>query len=419
MTRLTGLTDAVTGARRRDARQAEEFADLLESGRTRATSALAPLVSLARALSPAAHRPEPTFRTALRAQLVAEAAARVPALPAPRAPEKVRPSAPRWRHAVAALAVTSAVTGVGTAAASSQALPGDTLYGLKLRIEAIQLSLADSDLERGKELLQQAEARLGEAEQLASAGTISSTNAATRAELANTLTTMDLVATAGAAALVESYDQTGDPESMLLLARFVDRQQLRLQALSVGLDPGLRASAQRALDTLALVENATRAVLSPTARETNEASGLPGLARADDWAVSRGALPPSAATGSGSVGGATSTNVTNGTNGMGGIDGMVNTDAAPSGSDGPADATGATAGAAGTGSSIPSVTSTPALTVTATPVPDPAVPVPSVAAPPAPTATSPVPDPTTSLLPSATAPAPTLTCVAVLPLTTC
>ena len=416
MTRLTDLTDAVTGARRRDARQAEEFADLLESGRTLATGALAPLVSLARALSPAAHRPEPTFRTALRAQLVAEATARVPALPAPRAPEKVRPSAPRWRHAVAALAVTSAVTGVGTAAASSQALPGDTLYGLKLRIEAIQLSLADSDLERGRELLEQAEARLGEAEQLASAGTISSTNAATRAELANTLTTMDLVATAGAAALVESYDQTGDPESMLLLARFVDRQQLRLQALSVGLDPGLRASAQRALDTLALVENATRAVLSPTARETNEASGLPGLARADDWAVSRGALPPSAATGSGSVGGATSTK---GTNGMGGMDGMVNTDAAPSASDGPTDATGATAGAAGTGSSIPSVTSTPALTGAATPVPDPAVPVPSVAAPPAPTATSPVPDPTTSLLPSATAPAPTLTCVAVLPLTTC
>lgn len=275
MTRLTDMTDVLSGASRRATRDSDEFARLVDGGRVRAgsdQSSLAPLVGLARALSPAEHLPEPGFRAALRAQLVAEAAVRVPALPAQRSPERTRATAPRWRSAVAALAVASAVTGVGAAAASSQALPGDTLYGLKLRVEAIQLSIADSDLERGRELLEQAEARLGEAERLAAASGTSSMSASTRDELARTLAAMDAAATAGAAALVESYEETGDPESMLLLARFVDRQQLRLQDLSVRLDPGLRARLQRTVDTLAAVGGAADAVLTPIASGTGEAA---------------------------------------------------------------------------------------------------------------------------------------------------
>ena len=51
--------------------------------------------------------------------------------------------------------------------ASTRALPGDALYGLKRQIENVQLALARGDLESGRELLQQADARLGEAERLA------------------------------------------------------------------------------------------------------------------------------------------------------------------------------------------------------------------------------------------------------------
>lgn len=383
MTMFTDVTDVLSGAHRRDARQADLFADLLESGRTRPGSDLAPLVGLARALSPAEHLPEPGFRAALRAQLVAEAAVRVPALPAQRSPERARPTAPRWRSAVAAVAVASAVTGFGAAAASSQALPGDTLYGLKLRVEAIQLSIADSDLERGRELLEQAETRLGEAERLAADGTA-------RRELVGTLTQMDAATTAGAAELVESYQETGDPEPMLLLARFVDRQQLRLQDLSVRLDPELRARLLRTIDTLAAVGNAAGAVLSPTASGTGEAVGLPGRARVDGQEVSRsaglagrGALPPSAATGPD-----TSSTTSLGTS--------LN-----SGNDGSGDATAGGSPVAAV-PSVPSVTAVPHLpavpSLTTAPELQLVVPQPSVAEAPAPTVgTEPLPASSTVL----------------------
>lgn len=393
MTGLTDMTDVLSGARRRDA---EEFADLLESGRTCRdgdSARLVPLVGLARALSPAEHLPEPTFRSALQAQLVAAAAARVPTLPDQRTPERIRPSAPRWRSAVAAVAVATAVSGFGAAAASSLALPGDALYGLKLRVEAVQLSLAGSDLERGRELHEQAETRLGEAERLAAASSASTMSPSTREELAGSLTAMEAAATTGAAALVEAYEQTGDPEPMLLLSRFVERQQPRLQDLSVGFDPELRARVLSTVDTLAALGTRADALLSPIASGAKEAAGQPGRARVDSWAASRlagrGALPPSAATGSGSVSSP---------------DGLS---AASSGS-----------GATGTSSSIPSVTSLPAVTATAESLPDPTLPVPSVAVPPAPTETV-VPALTTPALPSATVPAPAATCVAVPPLTTC
>ena len=54
--------------------------------------------------------------------------------------------------------------GVGAAAASTRALPGDTLYGLKRQLEDGQLALARGDVGHGRELLEQADARLGEAE---------------------------------------------------------------------------------------------------------------------------------------------------------------------------------------------------------------------------------------------------------------
>ena len=89
-------------------------------------------------------------------------------MPAPVVPaQRARPSAPsRLKQAVAAVAVASVVAGVGAAMASTRALPGDSLYGLKRQIENVQLDLARGDLGHGRELLQQADARLSEAEAL-------------------------------------------------------------------------------------------------------------------------------------------------------------------------------------------------------------------------------------------------------------
>ncbi|WP_171991092.1 DUF5667 domain-containing protein [Streptomyces sp. JHA26] len=54
----------------------------------------------------------------------------------------------------------------GVAAASSDALPGDSLYGLKRGIEDFRLGLADDDAERGRAYLDLASTRLHEARRL-------------------------------------------------------------------------------------------------------------------------------------------------------------------------------------------------------------------------------------------------------------
>ena len=158
-------------------RTADELAALLERDRLPASlpadSELATLVTLARALAPAPVTPAPGFRAALRERLVAEAATRPVPVPAPRrgdAPDRDQPVRHAVRHAVATVTALTLVTGVGAAAASTHAVPGDALYGLKRQIEAVQLALAFGDLAEGRELLDQAGARLGEAERLVPQG---------------------------------------------------------------------------------------------------------------------------------------------------------------------------------------------------------------------------------------------------------
>ena len=145
----------------------------------------------------------------------------------------------RVKQAVAAVAVTSVVVGVGAAAASTRALPGDTLYGLKRQVENVQLALAQGDVGRGRELLEQADARLGEAESLAAGE--DSTSPQTRERVAGALTDMDAAVTAAADDLTRAYRESGDEEPMQLLAQFVAEQQDRLDDLLPLLDPQLRA----------------------------------------------------------------------------------------------------------------------------------------------------------------------------------
>jgi hypothetical protein len=85
---------------------------------------------------------------------------------------RLRPRS-RWSRGVAAggigVGVAAGAFG-GVAAASTNALPGDTLYGLKRGMEDLKLSLADGDSERGRLYLDQASTRLNEARRLMERG---------------------------------------------------------------------------------------------------------------------------------------------------------------------------------------------------------------------------------------------------------
>ncbi|QDY78357.1 DUF5667 domain-containing protein [Streptomyces qinzhouensis] len=81
---------------------------------------------------------------------------------------KLRPRS-RWSKGLAAGGLTVGVAAGafgGVAAASSDALPGDSLYGLKRGMEDIRLGMADGEADRGELYLDQASTRLNEARRL-------------------------------------------------------------------------------------------------------------------------------------------------------------------------------------------------------------------------------------------------------------
>lgn len=434
MSVFTGMTSALPGPGRREA---EEFAALLEGGRVPAGSDLADLVALTRALVPAGHAPRPEFRASLRERLVAEAADRPAGLPRqtpvgePSAPSA--PARPRLRNAVATVALAAVVTGAGAAAASTRALPGDVLYGLKRQIENVQLALAGSELARGRELLEQAEARLSEAEALAASS--AATEPATRASLATALTEMERATDEGAVALTTSYTETGDTEPMLLLDRFVTEQQQRLSDLLVLLDPSLRARVAAHLDELERTAARTAALLDPaatavggttTGTNAGATGGSAGPASGDGWAVSR--LSDRSATGSTSDGSALSSATATGGAATGGAGDGGLLDDALSGLAGSGGSTGSTAGGSGAGgggsgsdggSAVPDTSPLPKVSVPVTgPVTSP-LPMDPTSPAPLPSVTSlPTLDPTAGET-SSPAPLPSVPCVPVPPLTSC
>ncbi len=414
----------IVSARRR---QAEELERLLSGGRASTPEAardLAPLAELARSLVPAQHAPSDDFRAALRARLVAEAAARVPAPAVPA--QQARPSAPaRLRQAVAAVAVASVVTGVGAAAASTQSLPGDTLYGLKRQIENVQLDLARGDLGHGRERLQQADARLSEAEALTASE--HGTDAATRALVMKALDDMDAAVVLGVEDLNRAYRETGDDEPLLVLDRFVTEQRERLADLMQLLDPELRARAELIAERLATLDQQVAALLGFRVDSARAAADRGLTASGDGWAVGRlvdraaaTAAGTGAAVGDGGLGarGDRTTSTFEASTGVGDVVDAVGdvTGAATGGGSTTAAPGGPGTGPIGTvveGLRGGSTTSVPQIPTT----PDP---VPSVSVPPPPAPPPVVPDPVgavTSAVPLP--PGPTPPCVPVPPLTSC
>ncbi|MDQ0959940.1 hypothetical protein QFZ66_003818 [Streptomyces sp. B4I13] len=99
----------------------------------------------------------------------------------------------------------------GVAAASSDALPGDGLYGLKRGIEDFKLNyLADGDDERGRTYLDQASTRLGEARRLMERGRSGDLDHESLGEIRRALNGMQHDASEGHRLLHEAYAHNPD-----------------------------------------------------------------------------------------------------------------------------------------------------------------------------------------------------------------
>ncbi|GAB2462464.1 DUF5667 domain-containing protein [Streptomyces incanus] len=100
----------------------------------------------------------------------------------------------------------------GAAAASSDALPGDSLYGLKRGIEDVKLGLADGNDERGRVFLDHASTRLGEARRLMERGRSGHLDHESLGEIRRALSGMRHDASEGHRLLREAYRH--DPDSL-------------------------------------------------------------------------------------------------------------------------------------------------------------------------------------------------------------
>ncbi|MEV7772888.1 DUF5667 domain-containing protein [Kitasatospora sp. NPDC086791] len=169
-------------------------------------------------------------RTVQRAQLMAafeQAFAGGPgaAVPRQRRHRTIR-TAPRGRWSrrfaigglVAGLAVGSLA---GAAAASTGAVPGDTLYGLKRGLEGLRLDFAGSDSERGELLLDNAATRLGEAKVLVGrTGPAGGLSPVTVEQVRRALDDMHADALRGRELLRSVYRSNGSLDPMRALAGF-------------------------------------------------------------------------------------------------------------------------------------------------------------------------------------------------------
>ncbi|MFI1017334.1 DUF5667 domain-containing protein [Streptomyces sp. NPDC020965] len=171
---------------------------------------------------------DPEVKVVQRAQLVAameamfqEGTSTGPTVPEQRKPgrgahrasplRKLRPRS-RWSKGLAAGGLTVGVAAgafSGVAAASSDALPGDTLYGLKRGMEDIRLGMADGNSDRGELYLDQASTRLSEARRLMERGRSGSLDHESLGEVRRALNGMRHDAKEGHRLLHEAYERDG------------------------------------------------------------------------------------------------------------------------------------------------------------------------------------------------------------------
>ncbi|MET8473172.1 DUF5667 domain-containing protein [Streptomyces sp. NPDC006422] len=223
------------------AQQPEEAAAGEESG----------LLSLAAALGELP-KPEldPEVRVTQRAQLVAAmeamvqeggAGASVPkqrqGKGAHRASSPLRKLKPRSRltKGIAASGLTVGVAAGafgGVAAASSNALPGDHLYGLKRGMEDLKLGMANSDSDKGRAYLDQASTRLSEARRLMERGRSGQLDHESVGEVRRALSGVRYDASEGHRLLSDAYKRDGALGPIQALSAFSDAHRESWSALS-------------------------------------------------------------------------------------------------------------------------------------------------------------------------------------------
>lgn len=164
-------------------------------------------------------------------------------LQAASAPAPVRSA--RSRRTAVATGLASVVIGAsGVAAAAQEALPGDTLYGIKQATESVRIAAAGDLTEHGRLELALAAERLEEVTDAVERGGVRDQ------DLIDTLRRMDERSVSGARTLVQVAERSGEPELLEEVARFTEQQASGIVEVMPELPIPVRPHAEDSLATL-------------------------------------------------------------------------------------------------------------------------------------------------------------------------
>ena len=263
-----------------DRARAERFAQLLDEAggarrhhaRSRLDRELTEPVEIGRKLNAMRFSVSPTaeFKADLRAQLIATAQREGIGATAPAQRNNLRKrimsTRPRARGAIVVGIAAGTLALSGVSVASGEAIPGDTLYGMKRSTERAQLALAGSDVSRGQLYLDFARTRLQEAHAVRSS----------EASFIGSLRDMDNDTVQGARTLITSAVAQHDTTALDAIDKFVAGQRMLVATmLDLSSSPTGRGKVTESLALLIRIEERSkvaRAALACGAAGTGEDS---------------------------------------------------------------------------------------------------------------------------------------------------
>ncbi|MGA5422791.1 DUF5667 domain-containing protein [Streptomyces lavendulocolor] len=195
---------------------------------------------------------------------------------------KLRPRS-RWSKGLAAGGLTVGVAAgafSGVAAASSDALPGDSLYGLKRGMEDLKLGMADDDADRGEIYLDQASTRLSEARRLMERDRSGVLDHESLGEIRRALNGMKHDATEGHRLLRLAYERDGTIAPLATLNSFARSHREVWNGLRDRLPVQLTDVGDEVSDVFAAIDEEVGPLQSrlpqPPERSDGRGSGSPG-----------------------------------------------------------------------------------------------------------------------------------------------
>lgn len=185
----------------------------------------------------------------------------------------------------------------GAAVASTDALPGDTLYSLKLGMEDLKLGMADDEADRGRVHLDHASTRLNEARRLLERGRSGPLDHESLGEIRRTLSHMRDDVSEGHRLLSQAYEREGEIAPIRSLSSFSRTHRTKWDEVRAGLPVQLTDVGDEVSSLFDAIEDEVgplRPLLDPGQEDTDSAADT---GRGDRPDAGRTGRPSSSATG--------------------------------------------------------------------------------------------------------------------------